>query len=61
MKRVMDRARQGTMEERLTNHALNCVEGDLLRETVVTLLNLRVQLKMAEQEIARLEREQYRV
>jgi hypothetical protein len=60
MKRVMERARQGTMEERLTKHADNCVEGDLLRETVVALLKLRMQLQMAEQEIRRLEREQYR-
>jgi hypothetical protein len=60
MKRVMERARQGTIEERLTLHALTCNEGDLLREAVVMLLNLRVQLKMAEQEIGRLEREQYR-
>jgi hypothetical protein len=60
MKRVMDRAKAGTMEERLTRHAVNCVEGDLLRETVVALLDLRVRLQMAETEIRRLEREQYR-
>lgn len=60
MKRALDRAKGTTIEERLTHHAVNCVEGELLRQTVVALLDLKTRLKMAEAEINRLEREYYR-
>jgi hypothetical protein len=60
MRRVLDRAKQGTIEERLTRHAVNCVEGELLLKTVMELLSLRQRLEDAQSEIQRLEREQYR-
>jgi hypothetical protein len=60
MKRVLDRAREGTIEERLTRHAVNCVEGELLLKTVDELFSLRQRLEDAQSEIRRLEREQYR-
>ena len=60
MKRALDRAKGSTIEERLLHHSKNCVEGELLRETVQELLSLRNRLAMAEVEITRLEREQYR-
>lgn len=58
MRRVLDRARQGTMEERLTKHALNCVEGELLLETVAELNSLKQRLAYALEDVRRLERTQ---
>jgi hypothetical protein len=58
MKRVLDRARQGTMEERLTKHAVNCVEGELLLQTVAQLNSLKQRLEAALEDVRRLERTQ---
>ena len=58
MKRVLDRAREGTMEERLTKHAVNCVEGELLLQTVRELHSLKQRLENALEDVRRLERTQ---